>query len=94
MTLGDVRSDGPTLSVDPQQWRRDLADHGLCMVADALSPAELESVRSRLYEAAATDIEEGRGYVYDHGETNQRVWALLKRGEEFVELAVIPSSSS
>jgi ectoine hydroxylase-related dioxygenase (phytanoyl-CoA dioxygenase family) len=77
----------PELSDDPKQWRQDLDDHGVCLVADALDGSQLEVVRERLYDAAAEDVDEGRGYVYDNGDANQRVWALLKRGQEFVDLA-------
>lgn len=77
----------PVLSNDPAQWRSDLADHGICLVADALDGVRLAAVRDRLYQAAADDIDAGVGYVYDADDTNQRVWALLNRGDEFVDLA-------
>ncbi len=80
----------PELSDDPAQWRQDLDAHGICLVADALDADRLRAVRERLYAAAAEDVEAGRGYVYDLDDANQRVWALLKRGSEFVELARDP----
>lgn len=87
MTTEANKEANAELSDDPQQWRRDLDEHGVCLVADALNSSELESLRERLYGAAADDVEAGRGYVYDNNDANQRVWALLKRGSEFVELA-------
>ena len=68
----------PTTDLD--RARADLDAVGLCMISDALDPAELVEVRSRLYEAADEDRAAGRAYVYDNDEANQRVWALLKRG--------------
>lgn len=77
----------PVLSRDPKQWRADLADHGICLVADGLDRRRLAAVRDRLYQAASDDVAAGVGYVYDANDTNQRVWALLNRGDEFVDLA-------
>lgn len=80
----------PDPTRDLQQARQDLADHGLCLIADALDSGELAAVRSRLYEAADEDSDSGRGYLYDNDGTNQRVWALVKRGQEFVDLVRNP----
>lgn len=40
--------------------------------------------------AAAADVAEGRGYTYERDDANQRVWALLNRGQVFVDLVQHP----
>ncbi len=77
---------------DLAQARVDLDEHGICMVAGALSPAERDEVRARLYAAAEEDRAAGRAYVYDNDDANQRVWALIKRGACFELLATHPTA--
>lgn len=74
----------PAPTRDLKRALRDLDEHGLCLVADAMSPAETQRVRERVLAVAREDVAAGHGYDYDDG--NQRVWALLNRGDEFVEL--------
>lgn len=74
----------PSPTDDLDRARADLAMYGLCLVANAISASEVASVRDRVFEVAAEDVAEGRGYDYDVG--NQRVWALLNRGDVFVDL--------
>jgi hypothetical protein len=74
----------PAATRDLERARRDLDDCGLCLIADVLSRAEVARVRERVFEIAREDDAAGRGYAYDDG--NQRVWALLNRGEIFVDL--------
>jgi ectoine hydroxylase-related dioxygenase (phytanoyl-CoA dioxygenase family) len=74
---------------DLDRAKSDLAEHGLCLI-DALGSEETARVRARLLDAAREDREAGRGYVYDHAEANQRVWTLLNRGPEFVDLVQRP----
>lgn len=74
----------PIPTDDLDRARADLATYGLCMIANALSPDEAAAVRERVFQIAADDVAGGRGYDYDAG--NQRVWALLNRGDVFVDL--------
>ena len=75
----------PEPTRDLARARRDLDEYGLALV-DALSPDETRRVRERTFEAADEDVRAGRGYVYDRGEANQRVWALLNRGAVYCDL--------
>lgn len=74
------------LTTDLDAARADLDEHGYCLVAGALSPDRLAAVRQRLVERATAEIADGTDYVYDGG-SNQRVWTLLNKGDEFVDLA-------
>jgi ectoine hydroxylase-related dioxygenase (phytanoyl-CoA dioxygenase family) len=77
----------PPLTRDLEQAKRDLDVYGICLVADALEPEQLKRVRERLYATAADDARlrppSAQG---DYDTTNQRVWGLLNRGQEFVDL--------
>jgi ectoine hydroxylase-related dioxygenase (phytanoyl-CoA dioxygenase family) len=72
---------------DLAQARRDLDEHGLCMLPETLTPPQLAAIRDELYRAADEDRAAGRAYVYDNDGANQRVWALLKRGPTLEWLA-------
>jgi ectoine hydroxylase-related dioxygenase (phytanoyl-CoA dioxygenase family) len=70
--------------------RRELDEAGYCIVPDALDTAELATVRHALDRAAAEDDERGVALRYGPNGANQRLWALLNRGDEFVRLATHP----
>ena len=74
----------PKPTHDLAQARSDLDTYGLGLIADALSAEDCADVRERVFQIAAEDIAAGRGYDYDEG--NQRVWALLNRGDVFADL--------
>lgn len=65
----------------------DLTEHGLCLIANGLPPDRLANVRTALYRLADDDPDAGRGYGYDKDLTNQRIWALLACGDDFIALA-------
>jgi ectoine hydroxylase-related dioxygenase (phytanoyl-CoA dioxygenase family) len=69
---------------------RRIDDDGYCVVPDVLSPEELDSLRRALDRAAAEDDAAGTAPRYGPNGVNQRLWALLNRGEEFVRLATHP----
>lgn len=84
---------------DPEQAERDLADTGLYVLLGALPDAVLAATRRRLFEVAAEEDAAGSAYRYDgpaeasdpsnpSNPSNQRVWALLNKGREFVDLAL------
>jgi ectoine hydroxylase-related dioxygenase (phytanoyl-CoA dioxygenase family) len=79
----------PTPTEDRDQLLDDFAEHGYCLVANALSPAEVRAARSRLIEAALEDVDAGRAYI-DGGGANQRLWTLLNRGSIFAAIAEHP----
>ena len=83
----------PDPTRDYDQALRDLHEHGLCVVLDALDGATLERARTALYRAAADDAERGRranGFVLDQDGHNRRVWNLLDRAPVFASLAEHP----
>ena len=82
----------PPPTTDLDRAERDLRSHGLCRIEGALDPLTLAATRDRVLEVAATEDAAGRGYRYDVDGTNQRVWMLLNKGREFVELAQHPSA--
>ncbi len=79
----------PAPTTDPDQQRADLDAHGMCVVPDALSGAELEALRIRLDSQAAAERDQGLAYC-DGGtdEPNQRVWNLMSKGQVFRDLVV------
>jgi ectoine hydroxylase-related dioxygenase (phytanoyl-CoA dioxygenase family) len=79
----------PRPTTDAEQAKADLAAFGCCLLADALAPAQLAATRSRLIEVAAKERADGTALL-EHDGANQRVWQLLNRGPEFVELACNP----
>jgi ectoine hydroxylase-related dioxygenase (phytanoyl-CoA dioxygenase family) len=68
---------------------RDLAEVGYGVVPDVLDAEELASVRDALDRECAAD-DDGTAIRYGPGNANQRIWALLNRGEEFVLLGTHP----
>jgi ectoine hydroxylase-related dioxygenase (phytanoyl-CoA dioxygenase family) len=70
--------------------RRELDELGYCVVPDVLGSEDLEAVRGALDRAAAQDDAQGTALRYGPNGANQRLWALLNRGEEFVLLALHP----
>jgi ectoine hydroxylase-related dioxygenase (phytanoyl-CoA dioxygenase family) len=70
--------------------RRKLDDDGYCMVEGVLSADELAIVRDALDRELAKDDAAGVALRYGPGDANQRIWAMLNRGEEFVRLATHP----
>ena len=90
----------PTPTTDWGRMRADLDEHGFCLMADALSPTQLTSVRERLLDQAAAEVEDGVA-MRDGGQTaifgeapesapNQRLFNLLDKGEEFWQLLLHP----
>ena len=88
----------PTTSFE--QMRSDLAEHGYCLLADALTSEQLTRIRERLLDQAAAERAEGYG-IHDggppgapldgsHARPNQRVMNLLDKGEEFWQLLLHP----
>jgi ectoine hydroxylase-related dioxygenase (phytanoyl-CoA dioxygenase family) len=69
---------------------RRIDDHGYCVVPDVLGPDELAYVRAALDRAAAEDDAAGVAVRYGPDGVNQRLWALLNRGDEFIGLATHP----
>jgi ectoine hydroxylase-related dioxygenase (phytanoyl-CoA dioxygenase family) len=77
-------------ATDREGVRRDLDEVGYCVVGGVLDDVEVAAVREALDRAAAEDDDAGRASRYGPNGANQRVWALLNRGEPFVRLASHP----
>lgn len=63
----------------------ELDDQGYTLVSDALTAPQIDELREALVRVAAEEIENDTDYVYENG-SNQRVWALLNKGEVFERL--------
>ena len=73
-----------------QDILRSLDEFGYCIVPSVLPDDDIVSLRAALDRAAAEDDAAGTASRYGPTSSNQRVWALLNRGEEFVRLATHP----
>jgi ectoine hydroxylase-related dioxygenase (phytanoyl-CoA dioxygenase family) len=80
----------PTAAPDLEAILREMEDKGYCIIPEVLGPQELEVVRSALDRELAKDDAEGVALRYGPTLSNQRIWAMLNRGEEFVRLATHP----
>lgn len=93
---GDHLPPLPAPTRDLEQAKRDIAEHGLCVMTDVLTPEQLEAARSAFYRAAAQDRARGRevkfGLDYADDDSNQRVWNLLSRDPIFTDLAEHPTA--
>ncbi len=67
-----------------------LDEAGYCVVPDVLTCEQLVACRSALDRVFAEDEAAGKALRYGPNLTNQRVWALINRAEEFVALAMHP----
>ncbi len=97
MSTGYSPTELPQPTEDWDQLRADLDEHGYCLLANALSPAQVETVRGRLLDQAAGEMADGiafrdGGPVADDGTPppNQRVLNMLDKGEEFHQLLLHP----
>jgi ectoine hydroxylase-related dioxygenase (phytanoyl-CoA dioxygenase family) len=79
-----------TGTVDVQAVLHDLDELGFCIVPDVLTADELASVRDALDRECAADDAAGTAIRYGPDLANQRIWALLNHGEEFVLLGTHP----
>jgi len=70
--------------------RQRLDDDGYCLIAEALDAGALDGMRRALDRVTAEDDAAGAALRYGPDGANQRVWALLNRGDEFVRLATHP----
>lgn len=84
--------DLPRPTTDLAQARHDLAVSGYCVVAEALTPRELDALRIRLNDQAAGEDAVGAGF-HDGG-ANQRIWMLTNKGQAFCDLVTHPITTS
>ncbi|MGE0829348.1 MAG: phytanoyl-CoA dioxygenase family protein, partial [Hyphomonadaceae bacterium] len=81
----------PKPTKDRAQAKADLDEYGYCLVAGALSPAQVRALRARVVEQAAAEAEAGIN-IPDGGVAgaNQRVWNLINKGRVFEDLLLNP----
>ena len=77
----------PTVTTDVDEAAADLDREGYCLLGGALDPDRVARIRERLVSLATDEIADGTDYVYENG-ANQRIWTLLNKGDEFVDLAL------
>jgi len=79
-----------TLTRDLTQAKADLAELGYCLLQNVLPSEQVAAIRARVVDLAAAEVADGTDYVYEEG-CNQRVWTLLNKGDEFIDLALDPT---
>ena len=84
----------PKATADQAQLTADIDTHGYCLVADALSPDQVEAIRLRLEEQATAERSQG---IHPHNaahvdEVNQWVTMLINKGRVFRDLATNPAT--
>ena len=81
----------PRPTRDLARAKQDLARFGYCLVEGALPPAKVAALRTRLREQAEGEAAAGvASYDGGPGGPNQRVWALINKGQEFIDLLEEP----
>jgi ectoine hydroxylase-related dioxygenase (phytanoyl-CoA dioxygenase family) len=78
----------PTL--DLKAVRRQFDEHGYCVIRGVLNAEELDVARAALERVRLEDAAQGTALHYGPSLSNQRIWVLLNRAEEFVNLALHP----
>jgi ectoine hydroxylase-related dioxygenase (phytanoyl-CoA dioxygenase family) len=78
----NVLTNLPQLTKDLSQARRDVAETGVALVADALDPRDLKLARERTFEQLEAERERGCACIEGSG-PNQRLESLLNKGEIF-----------
>ena len=86
---GTRKDDLPQPTTDLSLAKAYLDEFGYCLLANALSPQQVEALRTRLVEQAAAEKQQGLAFE-DSGKEkgsgiNQRVWMLINKGEIFHE---------
>lgn len=83
----------PAPTDDLERAEHDLRADGICALTDVLDRDTLARAHAALYTAAASDRARGweqHGFGLDLDATNQRIWNLLSRSPEFIDLAEHP----
>lgn len=78
----------PKPTRDRAQQDEDLATHGYCIVADALTPDQIRTLRDRVIAQAKGEI--AAGVAFREPPDNQRIWMLANKGRIFRDLMLHP----
>lgn len=76
----------PPLTKDLEQAKQDLIEYGMCFLGDALSPAEVDLLRTKLDAQAAAERALGELTPASAKTTKQGVSNMPNKGKEFLEL--------
>jgi ectoine hydroxylase-related dioxygenase (phytanoyl-CoA dioxygenase family) len=82
----------PAPTTDMSVAQRDLDEAGYCLIKDALNPTQLERLRHQVEHQATREAETGVGYFEGNmadgsgGHPIQRLYALMNKGDVFIEL--------
>ena len=87
----------PTWTRDKETMKRNIEEHGYCLVEDALTPGQLDEAKERLSEQAEAEKRAGIGY-FSQGKigperkpgNSQAVSFLANKGRIFREIAMMP----
>ena len=84
----------PKPTKDLEQAKRDLDDHGVCVIEDALDPEMHQRIMQRIAEQGEAEWESGHALRNTQPQENGRnqVWNLLNKGDVFLELLTHPLS--
>jgi ectoine hydroxylase-related dioxygenase (phytanoyl-CoA dioxygenase family) len=77
----------PAPTGDWARARQDLETFGYALVEGAWSPDDVHTIRERIVEQAAGEVDAG---VATRGEATQTVWALLNKGRVFHDVLLHP----
>ncbi|KAK6218480.1 hypothetical protein QIS74_06360 [Colletotrichum tabaci] len=77
----------PQPTEDIEQIKNDLIEYGYGLVKNALLPKEVEIIKNAVLQQAAGERQAGVA-TFDGGSKgpNQRVWNLINKGDEFIDL--------
>ncbi len=84
-----TKNDLPQPTADLSIAKAHLDEFGYCLLANALTPKQVEALRTRLVEQAAAEKQQGLAFEDGSKEKssgiNQRVWMLINKGKIFHE---------
>ena len=82
-----TKNDLPQPTTDLNLAKAHLDEFGYCLLANALTPKQVEALRTRLVEQAAAEKQQGLAFedggAKKSGGVNQRVWMLINKGKIF-----------
>jgi ectoine hydroxylase-related dioxygenase (phytanoyl-CoA dioxygenase family) len=78
----------PRATTDKARAFADLDTHGYCIIADALTPAQVSALRGRVIEQGEGEV--ARGVAFHDSKANQRIWMMVNKGRMFRDLILSP----
>ena len=84
----------PALTQHIKTALADIRTHGVALLADQLTPQQLDLARAATYAGAEEDQRldrQGDSFGLDYGDGNTRVWNILNRHPVFSEIVQLPA---